>query len=67
MSARRAAGAAIITALAALALRALGRAEEARAVMSAGAREAATIARDPDLAPVAKPWSLPDDGGARNE
>lgn len=67
MSAGRAIGAAAAAALAALALRAMDRAEEARAVMSAGMREAATIARDPDLAPAAKTWNLPNDGGARNE
>lgn len=66
MSARRAMGAAAATALAVMALRALDRAEEARAVLSAGAREAVTVARDPDLIPLQQSFNLPDDGGASN-
>jgi hypothetical protein len=64
MSGARAIGAAAATALAVLALRALDRAEEARAVLSVGAREASALARDPDLAPAAKAWNMPQEGNS---
>lgn len=62
MSSRRALAAAIATGLAAMALRALDRAEEARTVISAGARDTAALAHDPDLAPASKAWNMPQEG-----
>jgi hypothetical protein len=59
MSNSRAIGAAVAAGIAAMALKALDRGEEARTVIVAGSREAAALARDPDLAPVQQSFTMP--------
>lgn len=66
MSNSRAIGAAVAAGIAAMALRALDRGEEARAVIVAGSREAAALARDPDLAPVQSFTMPPQEGNGAN-